>query len=92
MYEALLLDKPNNHSTLNNLAVIYRDKDKNFEKALQYFELAAKLDPSEEIYENNINKTIEIIKKKKKDLNDKSTIILSRPINNKKVFVLPYIN
>ncbi|OMF63539.1 hypothetical protein BK141_17505 [Paenibacillus sp. FSL R5-0765] len=65
LYEALLLDKPNNHSTLNNLAVIYRDKDKNFEKALQYFELAAKLDPSEEIYENNINKTIEIIKKEK---------------------------
>ncbi len=65
LYEALLLEEPNHDSALNNLAVIYRDVDKNYEKALVYFEQAANLNPSEEIYKNNIKKTMEIIKKEK---------------------------
>lgn len=65
LYEALLVEEPNHHSALNNLAVIYREEDKNYDKALEYFEIAAKLDPSEEIYKNNLNKTMEIIKREK---------------------------
>ncbi|PLR82612.1 hypothetical protein CVD25_19395 [Bacillus canaveralius] len=65
LYEALLIEKPNHDSALNNLAVIYRDVDKNYEKALAYFEQAATLNPSEEIYKNNLRKTKEIIKREK---------------------------
>lgn len=65
LYERLIQKDQTSGSIYNNLAVIYRNKDKNFDKALEYFEQAKRIDPEEELYQNNINVTIDLIKKEK---------------------------
>lgn len=65
IYEELIKKEQTPASVFNNLAVIYRDMDKNYDKALEYFEIAAKEDPEEAIYHNNIKKTMKMIKEEK---------------------------
>ncbi|MCK1983707.1 MULTISPECIES: DUF2726 domain-containing protein [Peribacillus] len=65
LYEKLIQKDPESPSALNNVAVIYRDIAKEYDKALEYFELAAKYDPENELYHRNIQNTMETIKKEK---------------------------
>ncbi|WP_391558339.1 DUF2726 domain-containing protein [Robertmurraya sp.] len=65
LYEELIQNEQGSGAVLNNLAVIYRDIDKNYDKALEFFELAAKNEPEEELFQRNIKTTMEMIKKEK---------------------------
>ena len=44
LYEKLIEKDQTSGAVYNNLAVIYRDQDKNFDKALEHFEQAARID------------------------------------------------
>lgn len=64
-YEELVEIGQASGSVLNNVAVIYRDIDRDNDKALQYFEEAVKKEPEEALFKRNVETTLEMIKNEK---------------------------
>ncbi|MCH5584575.1 DUF2726 domain-containing protein [Shimazuella sp. AN120528] len=62
LYEEHLIDNPHCGSTLNNLGVIHKN-NKDYNKALEYFQKALDIHPEEELYQQNREKA-------KKAIND----------------------
>lgn len=60
IYEHIIRREPRNSSATNNLGVQYEHKGELF-KALEYYELALQLDPSEKIYQRNCQRMNEQI-------------------------------